>query len=185
MNNESAGFTTDRDLISAILEHGDEHAFRLLYRRHTPRLLGFVSRLMPEANPEDEDIVQETWIRACEGLKRFQWRSTFLTWLLGIGLNVIRDHLRRNKSRHMVAGNEVPDKLCQSDVHEVRIDLDRAIQMLPDEYRVVIVLHDIEGFTHREIAEQLEIPIGTAKSQLFRARRMIRECLSDRNGVKR
>ena len=74
---------------------------------------------------------------------------------------------------------------CQSGVQDMRIDLDRAIQLLPHDFRMVMVLHDIEGLTHEEISERLEIPIGTTKSQLFRARRMIREWLSDRNGVKR
>lgn len=68
---------------------------------------------------------------------------------------------------------------------EMRIDLDRAIQMLPDECRIVLVLHDIEGMKHLQIAEQLEIPVGTTKSQLFRARRMIREWFSEGSGVKR
>jgi RNA polymerase sigma-70 factor (ECF subfamily) len=172
-------------LIKAVLEQGDEQAFRVLYRRHTPRLLGFVSRLLPMTNPESEDIVQETWIRACERLERFQWRSSFSTWLLGIGLNIIRDKLRRNKSCDTMIENLTSDALRQNDVHDVRIDLDRAIQLLPNEFRMVMVLHDIEGLTHKEISERLKIPIGTAKSQLFRARRMIREWLSDKNGVKR
>jgi RNA polymerase sigma-70 factor (ECF subfamily) len=64
--------------------------------------------------------------------------------------------------------------------HEARIDLEHAIRMLPDDYRMVLVLHDVEGMKHHEIAERLEIPIGTTKSQLFRARRMIRKWLSER-----
>ena len=185
MNKRSENPAVDRDLIEAILERGDERAFRVLYRRHTPRLLGFVSRLLPGTNPENEDIVQETWIRVCEKLKGFQWRSTFSTWLLGIGLNIVRDHLRRNKSCDTMIENLTSYTPCQDDVHEVRIDLDRAIQLLPHDFRMVMVLHDIEGLTHEEISERLKVPIGTTKSQLFRARRMIREWLSDRNGVKR
>ena len=66
----------------------------------------------------------------------------------------------------------------------MRIDLQRAISMLPDDNRMVMVLHDIEGFTHDEIAIRLEIPVGTSKSQLFRARRMIRDWLTESNGAK-
>jgi RNA polymerase sigma factor (sigma-70 family) len=175
---------SDRSLIEAVLKFGDEEAFRVLYRRHTPRLLGFVYRLLPGANPEDEDIVQETWVRACQGLSQFEWRSTFSTWLLGIGLNVVRDNLRQGKRYRNVTEYLPPDPPSRIEDNESRIDLERAIQMLPDDNRMVLVLHDIEGLTHQEIADRLEIPVGTTKSQLFRARRMIREWLTTRNGVK-
>jgi RNA polymerase sigma-70 factor (ECF subfamily) len=178
MKNSATNVRTDRHLIQAVLDFGDEPAFRLLYRRHTPRLLGFVYRLLGRGNPEAEDIVQETWIRICEHLREFQWRSTFSTWLLGIGLNVVRDNLRRNKGARTLTEKQHPAAIYQNDDNELRIDLERAIQMLPDSNRLVLVMHDIEGFTHREIAEKLEIPGGTTKSKLFRARRMIREWLS-------
>jgi RNA polymerase sigma-70 factor (ECF subfamily) len=178
MKDEPTDVRTDRDLIGVVLEFGDEQAFRELYRRHTPRLLGFVSRLLRGANPEGEDVVQETWVRAFEHLRQFQWRSTFSTWLLGIGLHVVRDNLRRNRRPRTVNEDQYPALACQNEDNESRIDLERAIQMLPDNNRMVLVLHDIEGLTHQEIAGQLEIPEGTTKSQLFRARRMIREWLS-------
>jgi RNA polymerase sigma factor (sigma-70 family) len=170
---------TDRDLVEAVLELGDERAFRELYRRYTPRLLGFVSRLLAGGNPEDEDIVQETWVRACLRLDRFQWRSAFSTWLLGIGLNVVRDRLRRRGRSRSAPTVRSPDPPEQRVDHAIRIDLERAISMLPDENRLVLVLHDVEGMKHDEIAERLEIPVGTTKSRLFRARRMIREWLSE------
>lgn len=184
MTAKSINIGSDNDLVGAVLEFGDESAFRELYRRHTPRLYGFVSRLLGGANPEGEDVVQETWIRACEHLNRFQWRSTFSTWLLGIGLNVARDHLRqrRKSGTEMINLSAAPSG--QNGDHEARIDLDRAIRLLPDDCRMVLVLHDIEGMKHIEIAEKLEIPVGTTKSQLFRARRMIREWFSEKNGVR-
>ncbi|UCF06083.1 MAG: RNA polymerase sigma factor [bacterium] len=180
MKAQPAAIGIDRDLVEAILELGDEQAFRELYRRHTPRLLGFVTRLLAGAAPEGEDVVQETWIRACKRLERFQWRSTFSTWLLGIGLNVVRDHLRRSGRSHTVPANLVPDPPGPHAAHEDRIDLERAIRMLPDDFRMVLALHDIEGMKHHEIAERLEIPVGTTKSQLYRARQMIRQWLSEK-----
>jgi len=102
MKAQPATIGTDRDLVEAVMELGDEQAFRDLYRRHTPRLLGFISRLLAGAEPEDEDVVQETWIRASERLDQFQWKSTFSTWLLGIGLNVVRDNLRRRRRSRLV-----------------------------------------------------------------------------------
>lgn len=180
MKAQPAAVVTDQILVEAVLELGDEQAFRELYRRHTPRLNGFVYRLLAGANPEDEDVVQETWIRACERLEQFQWRSTFSTWLLGIGLNVVRDRLRRNGRSRTVPADRFPDTQGPHADHEARIDLERAIRMLPDDYRVILVLHDVEGMKHHEIAERLEIPVGTTKSQLFRARRMIRQWLSEK-----
>jgi RNA polymerase sigma-70 factor (ECF subfamily) len=184
MNEESAIVSTDRHLIETILEVGDEQAFRLLYRRHTPTLFGFVSRLLGRDSTEGEDLVQETWIRACKHLKQFRWQSKFSTWLLSIGLHVVLDYLRRDKGRYASVEDQVTTVVCQEEDNELRIDLERAIQMLPDLNRMVLVLHDIEGFTHQEIADRLGIPEGTTKSQLFRARRMIREWLSERNGVR-
>jgi RNA polymerase sigma factor (sigma-70 family) len=185
MEAQPATIRADRDLVRVVLELRDEKAFRELYRRHTPRLLGFVSRLLAGADPENEDVVQETWVRACERLNRFEWRSTFSTWLLGIGLNVVRDTLRRSGRSQSFSPDCVPEPCAAHPSHEVRIDLERAIRVLPDDYRMVLVLHDVEGMKHHEIAERLGIPVGTTKSQLFRARKMIRERLSERNGVER
>lgn len=180
MKAQQAIAETDRDLVKAVLVRGDERAFRVLYRRHTPRLLGFVSRLLTGTNPEDEDVVQETWVRACESLGQFQWRSQFSTWLLGIGLNVARDRLRRSGRPRQVPADRLPDTPGPRTSHEARIDLERAMHMLPDDYRMILVLHDVEGMKHHEIAERLEIPVGTTKSQLFRARRMLRQWLSEK-----
>jgi RNA polymerase sigma-70 factor (ECF subfamily) len=184
MKNNLNDSNSDRHLIEAVLELKDEQAFRLLYRRHTPRLLGFVTRLLGGDKLEREDIVQEVWIQACENLKQFQWRSTFSTWLLGIGLNIVRNNLRRDRGRQVLVNDRCPSGPCQKEDNELRIDLERAIEMLPDTNRIVLILHDIEGMTHEEIAAKLEIPDGTTKSRLFRARKMIREWLSGRNGAK-
>jgi RNA polymerase sigma-70 factor (ECF subfamily) len=169
----------DRDLAEAVLRHGDEAAFRELYRRHTPRLLGFVSRLLAGASPDEDDVVQETWVRACQSLARFEWRSTFSTWLLGIGLNVARDRLRRVGTSRTVPAELAPERSGPGADHEIRIDLERAIRALPDAFRMVLVLHDVEGMKHHEIADRLGVPEGTTKSQLFRARRLIRDMLRE------
>lgn len=180
--NEKAEIGTDRDLVSAVLGRGDEPAFRDLYRRHTPRLLGFVSRLLAGADSEEEDIVQETWFRACDRLGQFDWRASFSTWLLAIALNIVRDELRRRGRCRAVPLDCVPEPPGPRATYEAGIDLEAAIRMLPDDYRIVLVLHDVEGLKHHEISQRLEIPIGTTKSQLFRARGMIRRWLSDKAG---
>jgi RNA polymerase sigma-70 factor (ECF subfamily) len=168
----------DRRLIALVLHQGDEGAFRELYRRYTPRLLGFVARLMAGAAGEAEDVVQETWIRACEGLSRFRWNSSFGSWLHGIGLNVAREQLRREAGSRVVLMDRFPDIGAPEGRYDDRIDLERAIRMLPDEQRIVLVLHDIEGMKHREIAARLGIPVGTSKSHLSRSRLTLRAMLS-------
>jgi RNA polymerase sigma-70 factor (ECF subfamily) len=169
---------SDRDLAGAVLHRGDERAFRELYRRHTPRLLGFVSRLLGGTGTEAEDVVQEAWIRACGSLEHFRWESAFSTWLLGIGLNVVRQHMRRNARPGLMQMENSPDPPAPAATHEDRMDLERCIQSLPDGYRMVLVLHDVEEMKHREIAERLGISVGTSKSQLSSGRKLLRAMLS-------
>lgn len=169
---------SDRDLAEAVLYHGDERAFREIYRRHTPRLLGFVTRLLARSHDDAEDVVQETWIRACKNLESFRWDSAFSTWLLGIGLNVVRDVLRRNARTRTITDENLPESSVPVLKHEDRIDLERSIKSLPDDYRLVLVLHDVEGMKHREIAHKLDMPEGTSKTLLSKARKKLRVLLS-------
>jgi RNA polymerase sigma-70 factor (ECF subfamily) len=173
---------TDLELIEAIRIDGSERAFRELYRRHTPRLYQLVLRVLGGAAGDAEDVVQETWIRATTSLSRFRGESAFATWLTGIGLNRARDFLRSRSRRP--SGFEVSDGdawlarlSARRDAMAERLDLDRAIAMLPDGYRVVFVLYEIEGFNHGEIAGRLGISEGTSKSQLHHARRALRALL--------
>jgi RNA polymerase sigma factor (sigma-70 family) len=169
---------TDRELVDAVLEGGDELAFRELYRRHTPRLLAFVARLLARGDEEAEDVVQEVWIHAFESLDRFQWNSTFATWLTGIGLNRVRDRIRRYARSRESGVDVLPDIAIGPAPHESRIDLERLISRLPDDQRIVLVLHDVEGMKHREISERLDIPEGTSKTQLSHARKRLRAMMS-------
>ncbi len=169
---------TDRELVEAVLQYRDEGAFRALYRRHTPRLFMLVARLLARDDREAEDVVQEIWIHAFESLDRFEWNSSFSTWLTGIGLNRVRDRIRKYGRSRETAVEAVPDVAGAPDPHEVRVDLERMIGRLPDDERMVLVLHDVEGMKHREISEHLDIPEGTSKTHLFNARRRLRAMMS-------
>jgi RNA polymerase sigma-70 factor (ECF subfamily) len=169
---------TDRRLAEALLGDGDEQAFRELYRRHTPRLYQLVLRLVGGLDAEAEDVVQETWIRAAEGLGEFRWESQFATWLTGIGLNLCRDRMRRTVRRAELLAAEPVNGAVPPVRPEDRIDLERAITQLPSGYREVLILHDVEGFTHTEIGNRLGIAEGTSKSQLFFARKAMRRLLA-------
>jgi RNA polymerase sigma-70 factor (ECF subfamily) len=178
MSAPQASPRTDRELVDAVLHYKDETAFRELYRRHTPRLFMLVARLLARGDDEAEDVVQETWIHAFESLGRFEWNSAFSTWLTGIGLNRARDRIRRYGRSREDRVDAVPDIAVVPDPHETRIDLERAIGRLPDDQRLVFVLHDVEGMKHREISERLDIPEGTSKTLLSNARLRLRGMMS-------
>jgi len=123
-----------------------------------------------------EDVVQDAWVRAVRALPRFRWDSAFRTWLVGIGLNRARELLRTRTRREALLERENPVRSDRP--HDAqRLDLERAIQSLPDGYRTVLLLHDLEGFTHPEISDRLDIAVGTSRSQLHHARRAMRRLL--------
>ncbi len=167
----------DRDLAEAVLVKGDEAAFRELYRRHTPTVYQLALRMLGGSTHEAEDVVQDAWIRAVTRLNGFRWESSFRTWLVGIGLNLAREVLRRRARRPMTQLEDEMPNPKQKSMDGERVDLERAIARLPDGSRAVLVLHDIEGFTHEEIGRRLGIATGTSKSQLFEARRALRSRL--------
>ncbi len=167
----------DRTLADRVVRTGDERAFRALYRRYTPLLYPFALRVLGGSTADAEDVVQETWIRAVRQLGGFRWESSLRTWLTAIALNLSRELLRK---RGRVRTEDINDQsglqARPSRDHE-RLDLESALSRLPEGYRTVLVLHDIEGFTHEEISQQLAIAVGTSKSQLFDARRAMRALL--------
>jgi len=122
------------------------------------------------------DALQETWIRACKSMERFEWQSSLRTWLTGILINCVRERDRRQRHR---SENELPEENLLSTTPPAQgvLDLEQIIDRLPAGYRQVLTLHDIEGYTHEEIGRLLEISPGTSKSQLFQARKTMRASL--------
>ena len=170
--------TPDEVLVNALRHQRSEAAFEALYDRHTPRLIQTVWRIVGSQH-EAEDVVQDTWVRAVERLDRWRADGPFGAWIRGIAVHVAIDALRR--SRRFVAQT---DALWTDTEPEHRLDLEAAIAALPTGYRAVLVLHDIEGFTHEEIGAQLGITAGTSKGQLFKARRAVRQSLAPRERAK-
>jgi RNA polymerase sigma-70 factor (ECF subfamily) len=177
----SATETADRTLVTRFLAARDEEAFLAIYRRHAAGVYGLALRLAGGVEAEAQDVAQEAWVRAVRLLPSFRWGSSLRTWICGIAVNVWRERRRafgREGSRD-VASTE-PSAFADAGA---RIDLARAVAELPAGSREILLLHDIEGFTHKEIAGLLEIEEGTSKSQLSRARASLRTALS--RGIER
>lgn len=168
----------DRLLVHAVVQRGDERAFASLYDRHTPALYRLALRLTGGSDADAEDITHDAWVRAVERLGTFEWRAALRTWLAAF---VIRCAHERNRAttravlpvEDLAAGAE---DVALRDSYD-RLDLERAIAGLADGFRQVFVLHDVQGYTHEEIADLLGIEPGTSKSQLSRARRALRRAL--------
>ena len=136
-------------------------------------------RLMAGRAADAEDVVQEAWLRAAKRVADFEWRSTLSTWLVSIAINCARERLRA-RPIVTVPAEELEQVGTTPSAPHLVLDLERAIAALPDRRRHVLVLHDIEGWTHAEIGRHLDIPAGTSKSELFQARRAVRASLAPR-----
>jgi RNA polymerase sigma-70 factor, ECF subfamily len=171
----------ERNLIERV-RAGDSRAERELYDAHVDRVYRLAYRL---AGDDDlaRDFTQETFIRAFERLDGFRGDAAFSTWLHSIATSVALNGLRKVKrfrtresdleEAHDVAGQT---RLAEPDL---KLKLARAIDALPERSRMVFVMHDVEGFTHEEIAETMGMEAGTSKAQLSRARAKLRDALAE------
>jgi len=158
---------------------GDREAFARLYRRHAARVHGLARRALGAARADD--LTQEVFLAAWRGLARFEGRAGFGTWLHALARNAVASALRRDGRAHAGADDGDEPARRPPDPGE-RLDLEAAIARLPTGARAVFVLHDVEGRTHAEIAELLGVDAGTSKSQLHRARMLLRGMLQDDGG---
>jgi RNA polymerase sigma factor (sigma-70 family) len=162
--------------------NGDRAAFEELYRRHRDRIYGLLWRLAGGDAALAEDLLQEAFVRAWQKLDSFRGESRFGTWLHRLSANVAltdrRTRLRRLERETALDG--AVERSLSGD-HNVRamqqLDLEAAISGLPQRARAVLVLYDIEGYSHAEIAELTGMAVGSSKAQLHRARRLVREDL--------
>ena len=164
---------SDAELVLAIRRDRSDAAFSILYDRHTPRAFQTAWRIVGGNAHEAEDAMQDAWIRAVATLDRWQNGEAFGAWLRGITAHVAIDLLRRERRLTFEIDLELP-----AAEQPEQIDIESAIAELAPGYRAVLVMHDVEGFTHEEIGERLGITAGTSKGQLFKARRVIRARLS-------
>lgn len=163
---------------------GDRFAFEKLYRIHCDRIYALCWRMCGGDTNLAEDMVQEAFVRAWNKLDLFRGDSKFSTWLHRLTVNVVLSD-RRIRVKRLKREREMVDDIERTLVGErnvfagLRSDLEAAIARLPERARTVLVLYDVEGYQHAEIAEMTGMAVGSSKAQLHRARKLVREQLED------
>lgn len=157
-------------------------AFETLYRTHARRIYSLAYRFVGN-QPDAEELVQEIFLLAHRRLGSYRREAALSTWLHRLAVNRCLDHVRSRHARQTALTTELDDdptaRGSRADADPVtRLALERAILALPDGYRMTFVLHDIEGYDHREVAALLGIAVGTSKSQLHKARLRLRTLLN-------
>jgi RNA polymerase sigma-70 factor (ECF subfamily) len=157
----------------------NERAMEQLYRRHAPAIHAYALR---STRSEDtaEEVVQETFVRAFRSLSRFEGRSTFRTWLFSIAVRRTRTAMKKRPATEVLEDVPVADASPPS-TPWLRRRLSRALGQLPQGYREVVVMHDVLGMGHDEIASARRCSVGTSKSQLHKARARLRSLLGGRD----
>lgn len=170
----------ERALIARVLE-GDRRAARELYDAHAPRAWRVIYRIVGDET-QAEECTQDAFVKVFASLSTFRGESRLATWIhriaVSIALNALRGRRRRAAREVDLDGAGQLATAAPDPEPDLRDRLRRAIDALPEIYRLPVVLFDIEGFSHAEIAELTGVPEGTCKSRLMRARAQLREALA-------
>jgi RNA polymerase sigma-70 factor (ECF subfamily) len=178
---------SDQVLVSRV-QSGDVAAFDLLVRKYRERLYGVIYNLT--SNREDAaDLTQESFIKAFSSINRFQGKSAFFTWLYRIGVNTTLSHLKRNRFRRFFSLENIQEEGSNAQVletlaakhksekgallSELQEKLNEAMQKLSPKHRTVVVLFEIEGLSHQEIADIAGCSVGTVRSRLHYAKQQL------------
>ena len=193
---EKKGASTDDDTEYVIrCQKGHIDAFEMLVERHQKKMINIAYRMTGNYD-EACDITQEAFLSAYRAIKKFRGEAKFSTWLTGITINHAKNRLRQMQSQsyHEVVSLDDPVETVsnrpaydppsreataieQLEQKEVQTKVQGCINILDTEYKQVLVLRDIEGFSYEEIGDILKIPDGTVKSRLYRARDSVKSCL--------
>lgn len=172
--------------------NGDMKSFELLIDRYMQYAYNIAYRMM--GNEEDaKDMSQEAMIKAYRNIKKFERKSQFSTWLYRIVMNTCKDELRKRKEETLSMDELIGEGITRLDSLqddtsnpviayeelEVREEIHQAIGALKEEYKAVVILKDMMGYSYEEIGQILQIPIGTVRSRLSRSRLQLRSALQD------
>ncbi|WP_460456953.1 RNA polymerase sigma factor [Arenimonas alkanexedens] len=162
---------------------GDVRAFEQLYRQHSRRIYAVLWRLCGH-EARAEDLLQEAFVRAWQALPAFRFESAFSTWLHRLAVNTALMELRSRRGAQALEDDDaaLPYQASEDSAGQrtaLGLDLERAVATLPPRARAVLVLYDIEGWKHEEIAAELGMAVGSSKAQLHRARGLLRARLGE------
>lgn len=171
----------DEALVERAGDGGDNAAFAELVRRHQGKVRGLLLRLTGNSTLAD-DLAQEVFLRAYRGMVGFEGRARFSTWIYRIAYNVFLNHRTRSKEldalpKGFEANAAAPEGELSPGRFDMRSDLAAAILELPERYRMVVTLYYLEDVSYPEIAEILDLPLGTVKTHLHRAKKLLRDHL--------
>jgi RNA polymerase sigma-70 factor (ECF subfamily) len=169
---------SDEELIRRFVD-GDKAAFGALVSRHEQRVYNIALRML--GRPDDaRDASQDAFVSAMRSLPNFRGEAAFSTWLHRVTINACYDILRKGKRVQLAAvsdggeggkpADEGPPAPDHADSAAAAVDVQRALVQVPEEFRAVLVLHDVQDLSYEQIGEALGIPVGTVKSRLHRAR---------------
>ena len=170
----------DADLVARCLA-GDVDAFETIYQQHAARIYTLACRMA--GSPDDgEDLLQEIFLQAHRKLSGFKGDASLGTWLYRLALNHCLDFVRSRRAKmgrltDTLDADGASEPIAPRETPIARLDLERALEQLPEGCRQAFVLHDVEGFDHKEVAGLLGIAEGTSKSQVFKARGKLRALL--------
>ena len=167
--------------VIARAQAGDGAAFESIYREHSPRVYALCLRLCGGSQEDATELMQDVFIRAWRGLKSFRGESAFSSWLHRLAVNSMLERARSEKrrtARVLFMEDPAQDVATIADEPGAQMDIESAIAALPEGARIAFVLHEIEGYHHSEIAEQLGVAEGTVKAQLHRARKLLIKALN-------
>ncbi|MBI2347253.1 MAG: sigma-70 family RNA polymerase sigma factor [Deltaproteobacteria bacterium] len=168
----------DKELVQRI-QNGDRPAFNQLVLKYRNRVMGIAARMLGDRG-EAEELAQDVFVKVYRALGDFQGAALFSTWLFRVTVNSCLNHRRKRRAEVRILDGAGDAALAVADPSsnphqlleqkELRIALEKSIQSLPEEQRIVLILRDVEGLSYEEIADSLELELGTVRSRLHRAR---------------
>jgi len=176
---------SDSELTLRASNDGDVDAFGELVRRHRPKVFKLLMRLTRADRILSEDLTQDTFLRAYRGMEGFEGRARFSTWIHRIAYFAYLNHRNRfPRHQSLPDGFEnlatvPPEHQHSHSASDLRRDLALAVESLPHRYREIIVMYFLHQVPYRDIADELDLPLGTVKTQLYRAKAMLRDRMNE------
>jgi len=188
----SEGPSDDELVLKA--QQGNLHAFDMLVERYHGKIYGLTYNMT--SNREDaEDLTQDVFVKAYEALPRFRGKSSFYTWLYRIAVNKTINYRKKRNRKRALSLDQFDQEIKNDDIYheltskgsplrnlslsELQIKLNEALQNLSEKHRTVVVMHDMQGIPHEEIAKVVGASVGTVRSRLFYARRQMQAELAE------